>query len=106
MPISIEEQVVAVLARRSGLAKEKVKPDARLVQDLKLDGDDALDAVLEISEKCAMDVSGFDSSRYFRSEPTLLTLLPFLPSQRRDSETKQPLTVAELIEAARSGKLQ
>ena len=106
MPISPEEQVVSVLVRRSGLGEEKVTPDARLVEDLKLDGDDAVDALLEISKKCSMDVSGFDSTRYFRSEPTLLSLLPFLPSQRKRAEPKQSLTVGELIEGARTGRLQ
>lgn len=106
MPISPEEQVVSVLVRRSGLGEEKVTPDARLVEDLKLDGDDAVDALLEISKKCSMDVSGFDSTRYFRSEPTLLSLLPFLPSQRKRAEPKQSLTVGALIEAARNGRLR
>ena len=106
MPISPEEQVVSVLVRRSGLGEEKVTPDARLVEDLKLDGDDAVDALLEISKKCSMDVSGFDSTRYFRSEPTLLSLLPFLPSQKKRAEPKQSLTVGTLIEAARNGRLQ
>jgi acyl carrier protein len=106
MQISPEEQVVSVLSRRSGLGKEKVTPEARLVEDLKLDGDDAVDALLEISKECSMDVSGFDSSRYFRSEPSLLSLLPFLPSQKKRAEPKQSLTVGELIEAARNGRLQ
>jgi hypothetical protein len=106
MPISPEEQVVSVLVRRSGLGEERVTPDARLVEDLKLDGDDAVDALLEISKKCSMDVSGFDSTRYFRSEPTLLSLLPFLPSQKKRAEPKQSLTVGTLIEAARNGRLQ
>ena len=106
MQISPEEQVVLVLSRRSGLGKEKVTPEARLVEDLRLDGDDAVDALLEISKECSIDISGFDSSRYFRPEPTLLSLLPFLPSQKKRAEPKQPLTVRDLIEAARSGKLQ
>jgi acyl carrier protein len=106
MLISPEEQVVSVLVRRSGLGEEKVTPDARLVEDLKLDGDDAVDALLEISKKCSMDVSGFDSTRYFRSEPTLLSLLPFLPSEKKRAEPKQSLTVGTLIEAARNGRLQ
>gem|GEM_PF-3742690 len=84
----------------------QVTVDARLVEDLKLDGDDAVYALLEISKKCSMDVSGFDSTRYFRSEPTLLSLLPFLPSQKKRAEPKQPLTVGTLIEAARNGRLQ
>jgi acyl carrier protein len=97
---------VSILARRSRIAKEQITPDTRLVEDLKLDGDDAVDALLEISKKCAIDVSRFESTRYFRSEPTLLALLPFLPSQRKRAEPKQPLTVGDLINAVRRGSLQ
>jgi hypothetical protein len=101
-----EEWVIAVLARRSRLAAHQVTPESRFMEDLRLDGDDAVDALLEISKECSMDVSGFDSTLYFRSEPTLLSLLPFLPSQKKRTESKQPLTVGELIEAARRGSLQ
>lgn len=101
-----EELVVSVLSRRSGLAKERVTLGTRLVEDLKLDGDDAVDALLEISKGCSMDVSGFDSSLYFRSEPTLLSLFRFLPSQKKRAVPKQPITVGELVDAARRGRLQ
>ena len=101
-----EVRVIAVLTRRSRLAKDQVTPESQLVEDLKLDGDDAVDALLEIFKECSMDVSVFDSTRYFRSEPTLLSLLPFLPSQKKRTEPRQPLTVGELIEAARRGSLQ
>jgi acyl carrier protein len=105
-PMNPEEQVVSVLARRSGLAKEQLTPETRLVEDLKLDGDDAVDALLEISKKCSIDVSGFDSSLYFRSEPTLLSLFRFLPSQKKRSIQKQTITVADLVDAARRGSWQ
>ena len=94
---------MSVLSRRSGLAKEHVKLGTRLVEDLKLDGDDAVDALLEISKVCSMDVSGFDSSLYFRSEPTLLSLFRFLPWQKKRAMPKQTITVGELVNAARRG---
>ena len=98
--------VIGVVARRAGIRPEQVSPHARLLQDLHIDGDDAVDTVLEIAKKCSVDVSGFDSSAHFRSEPSLLSLLPFLPSQKRDQiDQKRPLTVGELIEAARQRKL-
>ena len=101
-----EELVVSVLSRRSGLPKGQVTLGTRLVEDLKLDGDDAVDALLEISKECSMDVSGFDSSLYFRPEPTLLSLFRFLPSQRKRAVLKQTITVGELVDAARRGHLQ
>jgi len=61
---------------------------------------------LEISKQCSVDVSGFDASRYFRSEPSFMSLFWFLPSQKRNRvDQKAPLTVGELVDAARCGKL-
>ena len=86
---------------------DQITLDARLVQDLRLDGDDAIDALLEISKECSMDVSGFNSSLYFRPEPSLLSLLRFLPSQKQKrASPKLTLTVGQVIEAARRGRLQ
>lgn len=106
MPKTPEEEVVSILVRRTGLPPERMSPETRLVQDLSLDGDDAVDALLEISKKCSMDISGFEPSLYFRSEPSLLCLLRFLPSQRKRAVPKQPLTVGELKSAAREGRLR
>ena len=98
--------VISVIARQAGIPPDQVGLDARLLHDLHIDGDDAIDAILEISKRWSVDVSGFDASRYFRSEPSLLSLFPFLPSQRRERlDQKRPLTVRELVEAARNGKL-
>lgn len=100
------EIVVAVIARRAGVSPEQVSPESRLLQDLHIDGDDAVDTILEIANKCSVDLSGFDASVYFRSEPSLVSLLPFLQSRRRNRvDQKRPLTVGELIEAARNRKL-
>lgn len=100
------EVVLAVIARRAGVSPEQVRPESRLLQDLHIDGDDAVDTILEIAKECSVDLSGFDASVYFRSEPSLLSLVPFLPSQRRNRvDQKRPLTVGELIEAAWNRKL-
>ena len=106
MRSDLEKEIISMISRNSGLSRDKVVPTARFVEDLRIDGDDAIEILLDVSKKYSMDVSGFDSTRYFRSEPTLLSLLPFLPSQKKRTEPKQPLTVGELIEAARRGSLQ
>jgi hypothetical protein len=99
--------IIEVLARRTGLSPDQIRLDARLLQDLRLDGDDAVDAILEISKGCSMDLSECDLSLYFRSEPSLFSFLWFLPSQKQNRiEKKRPLTVRELIEAARIGRLR
>ena len=106
MPKTPEEEVLSVLARRTGLPPEQITPEARLVQDLSLDGDDATYALLEISKNCSMDLSGFDASLYFRGEPTLLSVFPFLPwEKKRVAPRPKTLTVGELMRAAREGRL-
>jgi len=99
--------VLRVLARRTGLDPGQINSASRLLHDLHIDGDDAVDVILEVSKRCSMDVSEFDSSQYFRPEPSLLSLLWFLPFQRRNQMSKKrPLTVGELIDAASQGKLR
>jgi hypothetical protein len=85
--------------RRSGLKRDQIFPGSRLVQDLKLDGDDAIDALLEIAMLSGMDVSGFNAGLYFRSEPNLLSIF------RYKSAPKKEITVGQLIDAGRRGQL-
>lgn len=99
MQMDAEERVLSVLARRSGLERSRISDDSRLVQDLKLDGDDAIDALLEISKQCEMDIAGFDSSLYFRPEPNLLSIF------RSKSAPQREMTVGQLVAAARQGRL-
>lgn len=84
MQVDAEERVLSVLARRSGLDRGQISDRSRLVQDLKLDGDDAIDALLEISKQCGMDLTRFDSSLYFRSEPNLLSIFRTKRAPERD----------------------
>ena len=99
MPQDAEDCVLSVIARRSGLERDQLCPGSRLVQDLKLDGDDAIDALLEIAKLSGMDVSGFDAGLYFRSEPSLFSIF------RSKSAPKKEITVGQLIDAARRGQL-
>ena len=94
-----EECVVSVIARRSGLDRSRICSEARLVQDLKLDGDDAIDTLLEIAKQFDMDMTGFDAGLYFRSEPNLLSIF------RSKRVPKKEITVGQLVDAARHGRL-
>lgn len=99
MEMDAEEHVFSVLARRSGLERSQISGSSRLVQDLKLDGDDAIDALLEISKQCGMEIADFDSSLYFRAEPNLLSIF------RSKGAPKRQMTVGQLVAAARQGRL-
>lgn len=106
MRMNAEEKVFAILERRCGLGRDQISKESRLVQDLKLDGDDAIDTLLEVSKACSMDISSFDSSEYFRSELSLLSVFRKLIATRAPhQEAKKAITVGQLIEAARRGRL-
>lgn len=99
MQIDAEECVLSVLSRRSGLDRSNILDGSRLVQDLKLDGDDAIDALIEISKQCGMEIGEFDSSLYFRSEPSLLSIFQSKRPPQRE------ITVGQVVAAARQGHL-
>jgi hypothetical protein len=101
-----EDCVLNVIARRTGLDASRISMESRLLHDLGLNGDDATEAIQEISDKCSINIEGFDATQYFCGEPTLLSLLWFLRSQRRNRKSeKRPITVGQLVEAARRGCL-
>ncbi|MFU7527617.1 DUF1493 family protein [Qipengyuania sp. ASV99] len=92
-----EELVVSVIARRSGRKFCEISRGLRLVQDLKLDGDDAIDALLEISKVTGLSLDGFQADMYFHSEPSLLSLF------KAKEGPKAELTVGQIVSAATSG---
>ncbi|HWU55046.1 MAG TPA: DUF1493 family protein [Rhizomicrobium sp.] len=100
------DYILRLLAQKTGRRPDSIADNARLLHDLGLDGDDAAAAITDISKALKVDISAFNYSKYFRPEPSLLSLFRFLPSQRNEQlSKKQPLTVAELIGAAERGKL-
>jgi len=69
--------------------------NTRIVQDLRLDADDAISAFIEISKRCKVEFVDFDVTLYFRSEPSILTI--FQSWLRRTAPLKQVLTIEQLI---------
>ena len=96
MKTATEELVISVIARRSGRRADEISHDTRLLQDLKLDGDDAVDALLEISKNSSLNLDGFDVDKYFNPEPNILSIL-------RPKKQKEELTVGQIISAAHLG---
>jgi acyl carrier protein len=90
--------VVSILSRRARVEPSEVKPTSSLVQDLGLDGDDAVDAILEIARYCDTDLSSFNGELYFASEPSLSSIF-------RPKPEKINLTVGEIVSGVEVGKL-
>jgi hypothetical protein len=103
--MDVEECVLSTIGKHTGLSRAELDRNARLLHDLHIDGDDALELLDEIAQNCRIDMSNFDASRYFRAEPSLLAIVNMITRRNRGFADKVPLTVEELVVAARVGKL-
>ena len=56
MTSNADEIVLSILARKVGMDSAKISLDMRLRQDLRLDADDAVEFILEISNLYSKDV--------------------------------------------------
>jgi acyl carrier protein len=98
---SIDERIVRLVAKMTGLQMKKLTMESRLLQDLGVDGDDADELINAYAEEFGVDMASFRFSTHFRSEPSLLRLLSFLPSQKHERiTTKVPITLRDLAEGA------
>lgn len=90
----VEQRVIRFIARKTGLQFEQVKPSSRLLHDLQIDGDDAEELLTAYSDAFAVDLTGFNFGRHFRSEPDILTIW------LRKNDHLLPVTVSQLVQAA------
>ena len=69
-----------------------------------MDGDDAVELFIELSKRYEIDLSTLDITKHFRPEPNLFSVLRFPSTKRAELAAKRPITIADLIQAVRSGK--
>jgi hypothetical protein len=100
MSESIAAHVVRSLSGKTGLPATEIQASTELLSNLGLDGDDAAEFFEELRKHFGPDLSELqkDWSRYFRPEPTLLTVFRF---GRR--KTLVPITVEAVIHAVERG---
>lgn len=80
--IDYQFQVIGLLAEERGLPRDKLQLSARLLQDLGMDGDDAVDFFLSIHERFGTDLTHLQEhwSEHFGPEGfSCLNLLVILP---------------------------
>lgn len=82
--------VYSILAKRSGINVEEITDQTRLVEDLRLDGDDAIDAIIEIANSTGTKLDQFDFSLYFHHEPNIFSIF-------RRKVRKRPFRVAHIL---------
>jgi acyl carrier protein len=67
---NVDAEVIGLLADERGLPREKVQPSARLLHDLGMDGDDAVDFFNSVHERFGTDLTNLyeDWSNHFGPE--------------------------------------
>ena len=96
------EELKILIAKYTGNEKELLW-DTAINNDLKIEGDDAVDFLLEFAEKFQVDISTFPFEDYFYNEGELsyFWLLKLLGLKR----AKKPLYISRLIQAIEERKL-
>ena len=101
----IVDRVKSFVSLHLGIRKEHLSPDRRLLEDLGIDGDDAMDFLNSFCEEFSLDCSAFRFDRHFGPDaaPILANLLwgHVVGLQFKTV----PISMADLIEAVRCGRL-
>ena len=94
------EELKMLIAKYTGNEKELLW-DTAINNDLKIEGDDAVDFLLEFAEKFQVDISPFEDYFYNEGELSYFWLLKLLGLKR----AKKPLYISRLIQAIEERKL-
>jgi acyl carrier protein len=65
---AIADEVMQFVANARGMSLGRIHPDSRLLEDLGLDGDDALELMLDFFERFHVSKDGFVFNQYFGPE--------------------------------------
>lgn len=113
--LEIPSQLSDFLDRQIGKSwwlKGEISFATRLLEDLKIDGDDAVDFFLAFEKEFRVDVSGLDLSKYFNGEgidPIGIHKLVEMIIGRKNSTTlgkRKSINLGHLIEAIKKGRLE
>ena len=94
-----EQWVINLIAKKTGLSPTEISPESRLLHDLGITGDDAVELLSEYSEAFQVDMGEFEFRQYFTGEPHLFNCWFAAKGSKL-----RPLTVRDLAEAARQKK--
>jgi acyl carrier protein len=97
----LERCVAAAIADEVRCPLSQLSPQTDLFQDLGVDGDDAHDLLLRLSQEFEINLENLQFDRHFGPEGTNLFAV-LLPSFWRWRRERLPVTIADLVEAART----
>ena len=98
----LERQVMAAVADQTGCPLSRLSPQTDLARDLGVDGDDASDLLLRLGEEFGINLENVRFDRHFGPEAGFNPLALLLPSWWRWRRERLPVTIADLVEAART----
>lgn len=106
----IHSRIKAFIMQQAGVAAEEVTPDASLLHDFGMYGDDAVDFFNAFSKTFHVDISNFRLSDYFDGEggrDLMDVIFQLLPGKNQGNyrNRKKNITVAHLVTAAEAGVL-
>jgi len=105
--VALEREVADFVAEQLSFNRDRLRPWTRLGHDLRVDGDDGAEFMQAFAQRFGVDLSAFRCERHFGPEAAFnplayLWLLLFDRKQLR----LVPITIADLVEAARRGRWQ
>ena len=98
----LAKRVLATIANETGCRVSKLLPQMDVCRDLGVDGDDAHELLLRLSNEFEIAMEGMEFNRHFGPEAGFNPLALMLPSWWRWPRERIPVRVADLIEAART----
>jgi hypothetical protein len=107
VPDELETAVIALIAGECCVRSERLTPSTRILHDLGWDGDDAADLLRRFAQAFDVDASAFRFQRHFGPEAPFHPLsYLYLRLLRPERLRFVPLTVGDLVQAARSKRLE
>lgn len=108
----ISRRIIEIIAEHAGIRPAKILEDDRLVDDLRICGDDGYELIEAIDKEFKIDWSELDAGVIFRNEPAGLPIPPWGlkstgpagPRYNSVMYEQERRTVADLVDAAMSGK--
>ena len=106
MNVQNEVKIIEVfLSEETGISIDDISIKSDLLKDLGIDGDDAIELIVKFGEKFGVDIKKFNYQDYFGPEGAFFPLFFLMPSWWKRKHMKS-LTVSDLIDAVKKGKLE
>jgi acyl carrier protein len=100
--MDLVSEIRSLLEEFYGSQIQDFQLELRISEDLKIDGDDALDLISEYSRRFKVDISSFEYHNYFSKEGfNPIGFISYLIGIKK----YKPLTIKDLVEGVKLGAL-